>query len=237
MKLSSLIVLVAVFATGCAQYPAQQVQTQQTYPQQYVRQSAHPYAMQQQAAQPVVARPPSWFTNLPQDTPDMIFAVGVAQSSDEQMAYDKARLTAERKLVEMMGSRVKSSSKSTRIDNNGDMIENTEIAVRRTAEGDLAGAQRVDSQATFDGKRYKVYVLMRYPLADNNPLRKEREMRQTRREAELRAVKAQQDLDDQSQQRLEEAERNDQRLKREIGIRETARADKPLPITIVQQPQ
>jgi len=107
------------------------------------------------------------------------------------------------------------------------MTERTDITIQKNAEGDLIGAQRVDSQATFDGKRYKVYVLLRLPLAENNSLRKERESAQLKRETALRAQKAQQDLDDQSERNRVAQERADTRLKQEIGVRDPAQ---PAPV-------
>lgn len=184
-------------------------------------QTVHPYAIQK--AEPVAqATAPSWFTKLPDDTPDMLFSVGVSTSVDEQMAYDKARLFAERKLVEMMNSQIKSLTKSHRSDNGDDVTESNSVTVQRSAQGELIGAQRVDSQSTYDGKRYRVYVLIRYPLAENNILRKEREAAQTRREAGLRAARGHQDLErDVAATRAATAEA-DRRLKDEIGPRPEA---------------
>jgi hypothetical protein len=206
MKLS-VITLALVASLGIAQA--------QTQP--------HPYAMNQA---PVVAPPtaPAWFTRLPEDTPDMIFSAAVGSSVDEQMAYDKARMQAERKLVELMSSRVRSNVKSYRNDRGDNMQESTEITINKTADGELIGAQRVDSQATFDGRVYRVYVLLRYPLAQNNTLRREREGAQSKREADLRAARAQQDLERETQRQRTEAEAADRRLKEEIGPRSDAPA-------------
>ena len=154
----------------------------------------------------------------------MIFSAAVGSSVDEQMAYDKARMQAERKLVELMSSRVRSNVKSYRNDRGDNMQESTEITINKTADGELIGAQRVDSQATFDGRVYRVYVLLRYPLAQNNTLRREREGAQSKREADLRAARAQQDLERETQRQRTEAEAADRRLKEEIGPRSDAPA-------------
>jgi hypothetical protein len=87
----------------------------------------------------------------------------------------------------------------------------------------------VDSQATFDGRVYRVYVLLRYPLAQNNSLRKEREGAQSKRESDLRAARAQQDLERETQRQRAEAEAADRRLKEEIG----PRPDTPAPAQTV----
>jgi hypothetical protein len=109
------------------------------------------------------------------------------------------------------------------------MQESTEIVVNKTADGELIGAQRVDSQATFDGRVYRVYVLLRYPLAQNNSLRREREGAQSKREADLRAARAQQDLERETQRQRTDAEAADRRLKEEIG----PRSDAPAPAAAV----
>lgn len=178
----------------------------------------HPYAMNTApVTQPAGA--PSWFTRLPEDTPDMIFSAAVGVSTDEQMAYDKARIQAERKLVELMSARVRSNIKSYRNDRGDSMLESTEITVNKTADGELIGAQRVDSQATFDGRSYRAYVLLRYPLAQNNTLRQDRDRVQAKREVDLRAARAQQDLERETQRQRTEAEAADRKLKEEIGPR------------------
>lgn len=178
----------------------------------------HPYALPKQPMT-VVANAPDWFVRLPEDTAEMVFGVGTATSVDEQMAYDKARLQAERKIVEMLSGRVRSQVFSNRTDNGDDMLETTTVTVQKNAEGDLIGAQRVDSQATFDGRRYKVYVLVRYPLNENNTLQRTKNSQQLKREAELRAKRGQQDLDNHSQQRRQEAADTDARLQQQVGPR------------------
>jgi hypothetical protein len=191
-------------------------------------QTAHPYAIQK--AEPVAqATAPSWFTKLPEDTPDMLFSVGVSTSVDEQMAYDKARLFAERKLVEMMSSQIKSLTKSHRSDSGDVVVESNSVTVQRSAQGELIGAQRVDSQSTYDGKRYRVYVLIRYPLAENNALRKEHEAAQMRREAGFRAARGHQDLERDAAANRAAAADADRKLKDEVGPR-------PEPISAVTQP-
>jgi hypothetical protein len=97
------------------------------------------------------------------------------------------------------------------------MIESMSVTVQKFAEGDLIGAQRVDSQSTFDGRRYKVYVLVRLPLAENNALRKEREATQMRKESSLRSARAHQELEKASVIRKNETESADQKMKQELG--------------------
>lgn len=167
---------------------------------------------------PVVqAEMPAWFVKMPSDTPEMIFASATAVSSDMQMALDKARLQAERKLVEMNGSKISSLTKSNRTDSGDTMVESTTVTVQKNANGELIGAQRVDSQVSFDGQKYRAYVLLRLPLADNNVLRKEKTTAQTRKEAALSGARAQQELEQRRVQELKAAEAAEAKLKAELG--------------------
>jgi hypothetical protein len=155
---------------------------------------AHPYALSQAQAR-VVPQAPAWFVNLPPDTPDMTFAVGTATSTDEQMAYDKARMAAERKLVEQMYSRITTQTNSYRADRGSTTIEDYQQVTRKNADGELSGAQRVDSRATHDGQYYKVYVLLRLPTGANNVIQTRRDQARLQRESEIRGRAAERDMD------------------------------------------
>ena len=107
-------VAVAVSLVACASTQKAETVTPTPPPNTRVAEiapPAHPYALPQTQAR-VVPRAPTWYVNLPPDTPDMTFAVGTATSTDEQMAYDKARMAAERKLVEQMYARITTQTNS-----------------------------------------------------------------------------------------------------------------------------
>ena len=219
VKLSAIALsasLVACASTQKTEAPVSQVVAQPA-PQVY-QAPVHPYAMPAQP-QRVIVPGPEWFVRLPEDTADMMFAAGTATSVDEQMAYNKARMFAEQKLIETMTARVRSLTKSYRADSGDALNERFEQTVQKTANGELIGAQRVDSRATHDGRSYKVYVLIRYPLGENNVLRKERNQTQARKESELRAGRAHQDLNRVHAEDEAKQERADQQLRDQIGPR------------------
>jgi len=219
VKLSAIALsasLVACASTQKTEAPMPQVVAQPA-PQVY-QAPVHPYAMPAAPARAVVSAP-EWFVRLPEDTADMMFAAGTATSVDEQMAYNKARMFAEQKLIETMTARVRSLTKSYRADSGDALNERFEQTVQKTANGELIGAQRVDSRATHDGRSYKVYVLIRYPLGENNVLRKERNQTQARKESELRAGRAHQDLNRVHAEDEAKQERADQQLRDQIGPR------------------
>jgi hypothetical protein len=209
------VVATVLSLTACAS--AQKAETQVPAPQVQVAvaPAPQPYALPQAPAR-VVPQSPAWFVNLPADTPDMTFAVGTATSTDEQMAYDKARMAAERKLVEQMYSRIVTQTNSYKADRGAATIENYQQVTRKNANGELSGAQRVDSQATFDGQYYKVYVLVRLPLGNNNAMQTRRDQQRLQREADVRSRAAERDMDaNESRDQKREQER-DQALERSL---------------------
>lgn len=196
MKFVSTLAAVLVLS-ACASNPAKTTEvipTPSPVPAIVYQPIPQPYALPQAPARTVTPAP-TWFVNLPEDTADMMFAAGTATSTDEQMAYDKARMSAERKLVENMYSRVQTQTKSYRNDRGDVMIENFRQVTRKNARGELSGAQRVDSRATFDGRVYKVYVLVRLPLGANNVMQTQRNQARAQREADISSRAEEQDMD------------------------------------------
>jgi hypothetical protein len=182
--------------TACASNPTKTAEAVTVPAPQPVVQAPpqHPYAMPQRPARTVV-QAPAWFVNMPEDTADMTFAVGTATSSDEQMAYDKARMSAERKLVEQMYARITTQTNSYRADRGQAMVENYQQVTRKNARGELSGAQRVDSQVTHDGQAYKVYVLLRLPMGEANRVQTRRDQARLQREADVRGRAAERNMD------------------------------------------
>ena len=187
----------------------------------------HPYALPERNPATQV-QAPAWFVRLPQDTADMIFAAGVATSTDEQMAYDKARMAAERKLVEMTNSRITTQTKSYRSDRGDVSIENYEQVTRKNAMGELVGVQRVDSQMTFDGRTYRVYVLLRLPQGDASTVAKPRATARVQREVDIRSQAAHRDLDRNDQQTAQQERDSVEQLKQEVAPPSTPPATAPV---------
>ena len=183
MKLARLVMIGAsVSLVACA--GMQKVEVPQPMPvAQPVAAPApapHPYALPTRPGKvtepvPIVApTAPSWFLRLPPNTDDMIFAVGTASSTSEQMAFDKARIFAEARLIELLGSQISSKTVVNRVGVRDKATDRFESLIQKNAQGELVGAERVDAQSTHNGRVYKVYVLLRYPLGEANTLIRER---------------------------------------------------------------
>jgi len=204
MKLA-ILALAAVTLVGCA--------SKQTAP--VVEQSATSVAVPAPNRSNTGA--PEWFVRLPESTETMVYGAGTAVSSDEQMAYDKARLFAERKLIEQAHAVIVTQTKSFQNDTGTDVQTRFETITRRNAQGQIVGVQQVDSQATFDGRHYKVYVLIRLPVGEANTQRAAQDRAQSQRESEFRARRAEQEMDRNQQQLQQRQQEQDQQMQRDLG--------------------
>jgi len=193
------------------------------------------YALPERAARPT-GQAPDWFVRLPEDTEEMMFAAGTATSTDEQMAYDKARMHAERKLVEIMSARITTQTRSYRADSGGAMTENFQQVTRKNARGELIGAQRVDSQASYDGQTYKVYVLLRLPLGTANVMQTQQIQARQAREAEIRAQAAERDMDAQETQEQRRRQEAETQLRQQLTPRSESTAPAQSTVTPVVVP-
>jgi hypothetical protein len=160
---------------------------------------------------------PEWFVRVPDGTETMVYGAGTAVSSDEQMAYDKARLFAERKLVEQAHAVITTQTKSFQNDTGVNVQARFETVTRRNARGQVVGVQQVDSQATFDGRHYKVYVLIRLPLGETNTQQAAHDRAQSQREAEFRARRAEQEMDRNQTQLQQNQREQDLQMQRDLG--------------------
>ena len=159
---------------------------------------------------------PNWFIQLPASTDQLVYGAGTATSSDEQMAYDKARTFAERKLVEEAYAVITTQTKSYRNDNGGNMQERFETFTRKNAQGQIVGVQTVTSQSMFDGKKYKVYVLIKLPLGDANAREQAQIKAKNNKEAEYRARASEKSMDRNQSQLQKQSVEQDLQLQQRI---------------------
>ena len=178
----------------------------------------------------VAVEKPDWILNVPESNTS-IFAVGIGVSNNEQRSMDKAILNAERRLIEVVNSEIETATRSTGLETGEDVQETFESFTRKNAYGQLIGTMRVKSYQIVDGNRYRTYVMMSLPMDENNPIRKQREARQMKLDAETRNRLSYDSLDKQLKERQErdrvEAER------KQLNIRPLDPA--PLPVETVKE--
>lgn len=227
MKLA-ILAMATLAMVGCASNPTAQAPVQS--------------APVQTAAPAVAPRPstgaPEWFVRLPASTETMVYAAGTAVSSDEQMAYDKARMSAERKLVEQAHAVIITQTKSFRNDTGRDLQERFETVTRKNAQGQIVGVRQVDSQAHYDGRQYKVYVLIQLPIGEANTQQAAQQRAQSQREADLRARRAEQEMDRNQGALQKQREEQDLRMREDLGPQTVKPAETAVqPVTAPAAPQ
>lgn len=106
---------------------------------------------------------PSWFLEVPEDTPDRIYAVGTALSDDMQFAFDKAVHEAKVNLGDKIASRSTAEVKTFISDNGkGGMGQTTKKSEKVSKSGfkniDVS-KYTVEHRAVFEERRYfRTYV-------------------------------------------------------------------------------
>lgn len=146
-------------------------------PQTKVEQTGAPVKAQSKFEQDVAygkeLKVPSWYVQPPETTPQSIFSAGEATGPNLGMTMHKAMLDADAKLAFQMKSKIKSMSKSFKTDNGKYGAESSELLIRKLTSVTVIGHQQVDSQITQEGRQFRVFVLMRYPMGEANRLLQE----------------------------------------------------------------
>ena len=151
------------------------------------------------AVEQSVANAPSWYTQPPVDA-SSIYAASTETSSDMQMSMDMAVLSAKRTLAGQIGNRLSSKMKEFAMQvGAGDDVQITKEIERVTTnvitEVNLAGFTREKSELIPQGKGYRTYVLLRYPLGESNRMILDQMKKSAVLDAKLRASKAFQELE------------------------------------------
>lgn len=150
-------------------------------------------------AEQAVSKAPSWYVQPPVDA-NSIYAAGTETSPDMQMSMDMAVLSAKRALAAQIGNRLSSKMKDFAMQvGSGDDVQVTKEIERVTTnvitEVNLAGFTREKSELVAQGKGYRTFVLLRYPLGDSNRMIVDQMKKSAVLDAKLRASKAFQELE------------------------------------------
>ena len=151
------------------------------------------------AAEQSVAKAPSWYIQPPVDA-NSIYAAGTETSLDMQMSMDMAVLSAKRALASQINNRLSSKMKDFAMQvGAGDDVQVTKEIERVTTnvitEVNLAGFTREKSELIPQGKGYRTYVLLRYPLGESNRMIVDQMKKSAVLEAKMRASDAFQELE------------------------------------------
>ena len=144
---------------------------------------------------------PEWFSTPREDGAEAVYSVGTAIGPNLQLSYDRAILNAKRVLADrvdgLMSSRVRSFIAES--GQNEDKIFTAEaerVVINFMAEVNVAGyaLERTDIQASYG--RYRVYVMLRYPLGEANDIMMLKLRRSVERNSQRRADNAFRELEE-----------------------------------------
>jgi hypothetical protein len=144
---------------------------------------------------------PEWFSTPREDEAEAVYSVGTAIGPNLQLSYDRAILNAKRVLADrvdgLMSSKVKAFVAETGQNENKIFTTEAErVVVNFMAEVNVAGyaLERTDIQASYG--RYRVYVMLRYPLGEANDIMMLKLRRSVERNSRKRAEDAFRELDE-----------------------------------------
>ena len=151
------------------------------------------------AVEQSVEKVPAWVAQPP-ESPNAWYEIGVESSTDMQMAMDMAMLSAKRSLAFRLAGRVSAMMKNgaSQTGTSEDPVVVNEIdrvAKIVATDVNIAGFVREKQEIQQDGKKYKVFVLLRYPLGESNKVIADQVKKSAILDAKVRASKAFQELE------------------------------------------
>lgn len=112
---------------------------------------------------------PDWFIAPPESSPTVVYVTGTGKSNNMSMARNKAILDAQSQLADQIHALVSSHTKQHIVEANDDTLMNTDQVVKKlVAEANLSGYSFEDVVAKPEGRHYRFYVLMGYPVGKSN---------------------------------------------------------------------
>lgn len=114
---------------------------------------------------------PEWYLAPPQEK-DHLHAVGSETSADMQLAFDKAKTTAQADLAQQIETRMEGLTKRFQeevgLGDDSELLSQFTTATRAVTSQSLTGAEVVRREVRPEGGIYRGYVLMRLPIGAAN---------------------------------------------------------------------
>jgi hypothetical protein len=146
-----------------------------------------------------ISKTPSWYLQPPQDA-NALYTTGTESSPDMQMAMDMAVLSAKRALAFQLGAKTSAMMKDfagqTGTGNDAEVVREIDKVTKSVAADiNLAGFIREKSEVIAEGKNYRAFALLRYPIGESNKIVADQIKKSKVLDTKLRASKAFQDLE------------------------------------------
>jgi len=192
IKLKYAVLLIALIATACStpkpgtpEFVAKQDDDRQKAAVKSVDQS--------------ISKMPSWYTQPPVDA-NALYAAASESSPDMQMSMDAAILSAKRQLANSLGARVSELMNNyalqTGTGNDAQVVQEiSRVAKSVTTDINLAGFVREKSEVIQEGRNFRTFVLLRYPVGETNRVVADQVKKSQILDTKVRAAQAFQDLE------------------------------------------
>ncbi len=152
-----------------------------------------------QAVTQTISKAPAWFLQPPVDA-NALYAAATESSPDMQMSMDAAMLSAKRALAGYLGDRISSKmtdfAAQTGSGSDVTVVKEIERVTKSvSADVNVAGHVREKSEVLQEGRNYRTFVLLRYPVGENNKVIADQVKKSAVLDTKIRAAKAFQDLE------------------------------------------
>ena len=140
---------------------------------------------------------PDWFAEPNESKDGVLFVTGTAKSTDMALARDKALLHAHSQLADQIHALVSSLTNKQTVETNSEVtIENIDQIVKKVvAEANMAGYKVVETEVHPEGKYYRFYAMISFPVEQTLLLSKQTQKRKVTEAAKARLNKQINDLD------------------------------------------
>ena len=120
----------------------------------------------------IVSNMPDWCLNLP-SSEVALYRCGIGESSDLNMARNRAVLDAKRGLADSIDSQISSRMedflKATGTGDNEEIRQRSEVVTKNvTVEAQLIGYKEAKAETQSVGSKFLHYVLLEYPIGQAN---------------------------------------------------------------------
>jgi hypothetical protein len=186
-------VLSAATIVGCASAP------KPGSPEAAVLEERKKEEQQTKAVSKAVSNIPDWYLNPPV-ADNALYTAGVATSGDMQFAIDRAMLSAKTALASQLNNRVSARIRDfineAGLANDAALTAEAErVSQNVVTEVNLAGFRREKSEVFQEGRTYRAYVLLQYPMGDANKIVRDQVRKSAQLEARLKFHRAFQELE------------------------------------------
>ncbi len=152
-----------------------------------------------QAVTQTISKVPAWFLQPPVDA-NFLYTAGTSVGPDLQLSIDVATKSAQATLADYLGNRITNSMEgfASQTGSGSDVKVVSEIQrVIKSLSADvlIAGNVPEKREVLQEGLNYRTFVLLRYPLGENNKVIADQVKKSAVLDTKLRAAKAFQDLE------------------------------------------